>query len=81
MRNENVFAIILVGVLAWIGGFILGGQYERNKFSNRIEGDSWEIRWKDGTYPPNTVQKSPRDNENTRVRVWPFVDVETNPQP
>lgn len=76
MRNDNLFAAMLIAMLTFVIGFFVGGQYEKNKFDHRVEGADWEIRWRNDVPPPPQAQ--PHD-QNTRVRVWPWVDVETNP--
>lgn len=69
MNQNSVLTAILALCLGFGLGFFAGKYHERKSADYLIRGDGWEIRARDYDrehYP-----------QRSRVRVWPFVDVES----
>ncbi|MHA1949492.1 MAG: hypothetical protein ACW99G_06125 [Candidatus Thorarchaeota archaeon] len=74
MKHQFLLTL-LVTVLAFGAGFLIGEKREQSKYEHFFEGSGWQLRWKADTPPP--VNPIIKEDKDTHVRVWPFIDIHT----
>jgi hypothetical protein len=74
MKHQFLLTLLLAG-LAFGAGFLAGEKHEQTKYEHLFEGSGWQLRWKEDTTPP--VNPKVPEDKDTRVRIWPFVDIQT----
>jgi hypothetical protein len=70
---DKTISTIVIGLCAFGLGILVGIHHERNQNENvfRIQGENWHYEYK------APEENRPEPNKKERIRVWPFVDIET----